>query len=338
MLKIKTALVTGATGFIGRRLVDELLKNKIHVGVLRRRTNIANTPTEWTNDTVSMFTGDMYDHATLNNICVGYDVVFHLAGYAHADDSNSDKADSKHWKTTVDGTSAMLHEAVSAGVQRFIFVSTTKARGESNVNCEDEIGTDHPLTCYGRAKLAAEKIVLEASESQRIQTAVLRLPLVYGAGNKGNIPRMIAAIDQGRFPPLLHLHNKRSMVHVDDVVQALLLIADQPIPSGNVYVVTDGQIYSTSDIYVAICCALGKTPPTWSMPIWVLRTGAILGDLVGKILGRNIGLNSFSLEKLLGSACYKSDKIQRELNFKPRHNLYDALPEMIADYRARNQA
>jgi nucleoside-diphosphate-sugar epimerase len=125
------------------------------------------------------------------------------------------------------------------------------------------------------------------------------------------------------------------MVHVDDVVQALRLAAGNPAANGRVYLVTDGHAYSTREIYTAICRALGREVPRWTLPLWALRCAAIAGDAVGRVAGRSAPLNSAALDKLLGSAWYSSDKIQRELGFVSSHTLYDALPGMVAEYQSR---
>jgi UDP-glucose 4-epimerase len=330
----RQVLVTGGTGFIGRYLVDTLVAAGARIIVLARPHGVTLKDSRQPSDQVVHRHGDLSEPSSLSGVCDGVDTVFHLAGYAHAEDSTSAKANQIHWQTTVEGTRAILHEAKSAGVKRFVFVSTVKAQGEGNSQCEDESSPTHPVSGYGHAKLAAEELVLDIDETQSMNTAVVRLPLVYGGGNKGNIPRMIAAIDRGRFPPLLTAHNQRSMVHVADVIHALLLVADRPQFDKQLYIVTDGRLYSTSDIYKAICHALGKPIPSWSTPIWLLRLGAKIGDLIGFMIGRPISLNSATLQKLFGSACYNSDKIERELGFTPHHTLYNALPDMVAEYRA----
>jgi len=104
------------------------------------------------------------------------------------------------------------------------------------------------------------------------ESVVLRLSMVYGPTRKGNLPRMIEAVTKGRFPPLPETGNKRSMVHVDDVVQAAMLAAERPESVGQTYVVTDGPPYSTRQIYECICEALGRDAPKWHVPIGM--TGA----------------------------------------------------------------
>jgi nucleoside-diphosphate-sugar epimerase len=190
----------------------------------------------------------------------------------------------------------------------------------------------HPTTFYGRAKRDAELAVLEAGEKHGLQVVVLRLPLVYGAGVKGNLRRMIEAVDRGRFPPIPEVGNKRSMVDVRDVVQALLLAAGDARANGQVYIVTDGYMYSTRQIYEWISAALGRSVPRWTVPLVLLRTAAKVGDVAGWA-GLPAPINSDVLDKLLGSACYSSERIERDLGFRPAYGLCDVVPEMVAAYR-----
>ena len=108
--------------------------------------------------------------------------------------------------------------------------------------------------------------MLAAGREAGIETCVLRLPLVYGPGQKGNLLRMMEAIDRGRFPPLPDTGNQRSLVHVDDVVQALVLAATHDAAVGKTYYVTDNKPYTTTDLYRMMRRALGRAEPRWSLP------------------------------------------------------------------------
>ena len=259
--------------------------------------------------------------------------MFHLAGYAHADDASRRLNDSPHWHITVEGTQALLDQACAAGVKRVVFASTVKAMGEGGEERLDETSAADPEDYYGIAKREAERLILSARRGCGMYVSLLRLPMVYGWDNLGNLPRMIEAIDHGRFPPLPEIHNKRSMVHVDDVVRALLAVVENPIADGQVYIVTDGQVYSSRQIEVLIRRALGKPVPGWFVPEGILRVGAWVGDFVERVLRRHFPLNSSVLRKLLGSAWYSDEKIRRELGYRPHHTLASALPEMIENYR-----
>jgi nucleoside-diphosphate-sugar epimerase len=152
-------LVTGGTGFIGRRLVAALTARGANVRILTRDATEGggagrNRPTA--------VVADLAQPESLNAVCADADVVFHLAGYAHAEDADSDAAMLHHRQVTVEGTRALLAEAVRAGVRRLVFLSSVKAMGEGGEECLGEDAPAQPTTAYGRAKREAEGLVLDA--------------------------------------------------------------------------------------------------------------------------------------------------------------------------------
>lgn len=326
------ALVTGASGYIGRRLVNVLLREGVAVRAVAR--DAERIRALWPAAEVEAVSADLAKPQTLAGVCINVRTVFHLAS---GTDESGITADQVVAGNTAAGPRMLLAEAVHSGVKQFVFMSSVKAMGEGGQACLTETSPALPVSPYGRAKHAAEQLVFEAGRRHGLHVCVLRLPLVYGGDDsKGNLPRMIAAIDHGRFPPLPETGNRRSMVHVDDVVRAALLAAERPQANGQLYLVTDGRDYSTREIYLAICSALGKPPPPWVLPLACLRIAAKLGDGIGFITRRGFPLNSDTIEKLTGSAWYSPEKIRRELDFRPRHTLVDTLPEMVGHYRGRN--
>ncbi|MHB8727668.1 MAG: NAD-dependent epimerase/dehydratase family protein [Sulfuricaulis sp.] len=321
-------LITGATGFIGRRLVTALLNRKTTVYALVRDI-VRIDP--WRQAAVTARSGDLGKVDSLTDVCMDVHTVFHLASCGEEPEPGG--GEDAHWRVTVEGTRHLLEAAARSGVKRFINVSSVKAMGEGGEACLDEASPATPVSSYGRAKLEAEGLVLEACRKHGMHVCNLRLPLVYGCDNRGNIWRMIAAIDRGRFPPLPEIGNKRSMVHVDDVVQALLLAADNPAANGQTYIVTDGREYSTHQIHAAICKALGRLPPRWTIPMGLLRMAGRLGDAIGSIRGRDFVFNSGVLNKLTGSAWYSCRKSETELGYRPRFFLDDGLREMTDEYK-----
>jgi nucleoside-diphosphate-sugar epimerase len=166
-----------------------------------------------------------------------------------------------------------------------------------------------------------------------MHVSVLRFPLLYGRDNKGSLARLIAAVDAGWWPPLPAIRNRRSMVHVDDVVAALRLVSERPEANGKTYIVTVGQFYSTSDIDALIRVALGKGTPRWRIPVVVMRLGARVGDVIGKIRGREFTFNTDILGRLTESVCYSNEKIVVELGFRPTRTLAGGLQEMVGQSR-----
>jgi nucleoside-diphosphate-sugar epimerase len=182
---------------------------------------------------------------------------------------------------------------------------------------------------YGQSKWQAEQLVLHGGYVPH--PVVIRPSMVYGSTDKGNLPRMIRAIQRGWFPPLPHSPHCRSMVHVEDVVQAALLAAEQAAAAGQIYIVTDEQAYTTRQLYDWIRAALGLAPFNASVPLPLLHALARVGDGIGHVRGRRFVFDTDALEKLTGPALYSSAKIRQQLGFSPQMTLERALPSII-DY------
>lgn len=315
-------LVTGGSGFIGRHLVAALQARGAQVRVLVHAQSLVGGAA------VEYCRGDVTAPDSLAVACQAQDCVFHAAGLAHVRQGAG--LAEQHRQVNQLGTGYLLAAAVAAGVRRFVFFSSIKAMADSGQNCLDETCQRLPDDAYGQAKRAAEEQVLAVGRTDGLHAVNLRPALVYGPGGRGNLERMIALIRRGLFPPLPEVGNRRSLVHVEDVVQAALLAGSQPVAAGQTYIVTDGQTYSGRDIEVAIRQALGQSLPRWAMPARLLRLGARLGDGLGKLRGECMPFDSETLDKLLGWACYRSDKLQQELGYRPRWTLPDALPAMLA--------
>ncbi len=316
--QIPLALVTGATGFIGQVLCQRMREKGIRMRAFMRCE--LNGP--WDEAVVGELTNSISPEALR-----GVDTVFHLAGKTHAlSETRQDEAEYHAVNTA--GTQRLLEACQAEGVQRFVMFSSVKAMGEGGDLLLSEESPCNPDTPYGKSKLEAEQLVLKGGYVP--EPVVLRLTMVYGPTAKGNLPRMVQAVDKGRFPPLPEINNRRSMVHVDDVVSLALAAATQPAAAGEIYIITDGQPYTTREMYERICTALHKPLPEWTFPMPLLKLLAKLGDAIGQLRGHRFMFDSDAMEKLTGSAWYSPEKIQRELGISAQYRLQDALPEIIA--------
>jgi UDP-glucose 4-epimerase len=317
------ALVTGATGFIGRRLCARLRGEGWRVvGVAR---HAADGP--WEDFVVHEFgTG------TGLVLPIRPTVVFHLASRTHALAERPGEAEG-YYRTTVGGMRELLAALPDHGGVRVVFASSVKAHGEStSVEGVDESSPCAPTTPYGRSKLEAEELLRNSGVG--LQATVLRLAMVYGPGQKGNLSEMIRAITCRRFPPIPENGNRRSIVHVDDVVDALLLAGATAKACGRTYYVSEPRTYSSRTIYEEIHRALGRRVPWWIVPVASLRVAGWAGDLIGRMRGRRFIWDSDKHAKLFGSAHYRSERLSQELSWVARHSLIDALPEMVKEAAA----
>ncbi len=292
------ALITGATGFIGRRLLSPGDR-----ALVRRPAGFAGE-----------VVGDLLDGAALARACEGVEAVFHCAGVAevgaHADTL---------WRVNFEGTRRLLDAAGRAGVQRFVFFSSVKALAEPGEACADEDWPGEPATPYGRAKRAAEAAVLEAGAKYGMHAVNLRLAPVYGRGGKGNLERLARGLRAGWFPRLKIISNRCSIVHVADVVAAARIAAQRPEANGRTYIVADPRPYSTWELCEAILTV--PPAPTWG---WTLSARAL--QLAGRWHPRLAEITG----RLMGSACYSPARIERELGFRARVGLAEGLREMLA--------
>jgi UDP-glucose 4-epimerase len=295
---MKNILISGATGFIGQRLVGAVDAN---IRVLSREKQ----PDDET--VVCDFEKEDIPKSALELI----DTVFHIAGFAH-DMRNAGEIEDLYQKVNVNATVQLAEFAVKSNIKRFIFVSSVKAGGGSTFGvCASEKDQGDPEGIYGKTKREAELKLLKIGKESGMHVSIIRPSLVYGPNVKGNLQLMLSGIKSGWFPPLPETGNKRSMIHVDDLVRAILLVAEDNRAIGEIFIATDGTPHSSRDIYNAMCNVLGKSIPKWSVP-------KFLFDMVSLISPRI----KYKVNKLLGDECYSSKKLEK-LGFKAQKTLKD---------------
>ena len=325
---INSALVTGGNSFIGIHLVNELIRRNVNIVVYVR--SIKTIPDEWIGK-VKVIEGDLIDNNSILNIGDKFDVVFHLAAYVHKIPKSDDEK--KYvFAVNVEGTKNLL-ESLSDSVGNIVFFSSVSVYGNDMGRNLDEITSTNPTTLYGKTKLSAEQLVIDYGNKHKFKTTILRLPLVYGPGNKGNIYNMIKAIDNRRFVMMGRGLNKRSMVYVGNVVDAAMAVLNTEVSDGKVYLITDGIDYTVRDLYKLISKGLGRNPLPFNVPMGIAKMLAMAGDIGNKIIRKPLPFNSEVLGKLTDSLTFSSGRIQKDIGFKPKYNLYNTIDEIIRWYK-----
>ena len=308
---MKRILLTGSTGFIGCRLLKLLESSKCEIRLLSRQPH----------SDYETIVCDLGKKQVPDSALVSIDAVFHLAGYAH-DLRDATSVENRYQAINVEATVQLAKLAAQHGVKYFIFVSSVKAGGSAIAcRCMTEENQGEPEEIYGRTKREAELKLLEIGRQSDIHITIVRPSLVYGPGVKGNLRMMLSGIEKGWFPPLPEVENRRSMIHVDDLVRALLLVAEDERANGEIFIATDGLPHSSREIYKAICQAVGKTVPGWSVPKFLFDWLSLLSPRI-----------RYKVDKLLGDEYYSSAKLGR-LGFRAEKSLKDFDTEKIFTQR-----
>jgi len=296
-------LITGATGFVGTRLFNRLASAVAfdQITVLARNQH----------PVCKTIICDLQSGSIPENSLEGVHTVYHLAGYTH-DLYGAESAAHLYQALNVDATARLATLSASSNVQRFIFVSSVKAGGSANSGrCVTEEDLAMPEGIYGSTKREAELKVMEVGRQSGMHVSIIRPSLVYGPGAKGNLALMQEGIKKGWFPPLPETGNRRSMIHVDDLVRALVFVAENKQANGQIFIATDGIPHSSREIYEAICYSMNKAPRGWFVPKFAF---GLMGIMSSKI--------RFKVDKLLGNECYSSAKLEA-LGFKADKELID---------------
>lgn len=313
-------LVTGASGFVGRCLTAELQQRGHAVRVALRNTkqvvgcaeaalitNI-NAETDWT------------------DALRGIDTVFHLAARVHVmkDDTSDPLAEFR--KVNLHGTENLARQAVRAGVKRLVYVSSIKVNGEGSESTSyTERDSANPQDPYGVSKWEAEQALHRIADETGLEVVIVRPPLVYGPGVKGNFISLFKAIDKGLPLPLAGARNARSLVYVGNLADALIACATRVEAAGQTYLVSDGDAVSTADLVSGIARALECRGRCFYFPPVILR---VLARLLGK---------SAQVDRLFGSLRVDSSKLRQQLGWAPPYTLQQGLLETARWYRQQRQ-
>jgi nucleoside-diphosphate-sugar epimerase len=219
----------------------------------------------------------------------------HLAARVHVTRDHSPDPAAAYHAANVLGTRALLDCAVAAGVTRVVFASSVKAMGESNTAPWPSDAPPRPADPYAVSKLEAEEVIRAAFAD----AVVLRLPLVYGPGQRANMLRLFQLVDRGVPLPLAGIKNRRSLAFAGNVAAAIETVLDSPRLPGETYYVSDGEDLSTPELVQRIARALGRSVRLLPAPARLLRVGARLGDVLDRLAP--VPLTTAALERLLSS-------------------------------------
>ncbi len=318
---IPSVLVTGASGFVGLRLCARLAAAGYMVRAAVRRESAALAAFAPAARIVRV--GDIGPNTDWQAALAGVDMVVHLAARAHVmRDSASDPL-AHYRRVNVAGSEPLARAAAAAGVSRLIYMSSIKVNGEATVNAPfRESDPPAPVDAYGRSKWEAEQALSRIAAETGLGLTVLRPPLIYGPGVKGNVARLLRWIERGLPLPFASIANRRSLIYLENLIDATLAVMRHPAP-GRTYLVSDAHDLSTPQLIRALARGLDKSPRLLAFPPLLLRlAGACTGQL--DAVGR-----------LVGSLQIDASRIGAELGWRPAYDPEQGLILTAKAYNAR---
>ena len=304
-------LVTGSTGFIGSELCTVLQKN--HQIFVEQGQNFKRDSSYNSHHYADKFSAILEQ----NNI----EIVVHLAAKTALKNTYRPEEAEEFFNSNLVATQELAKKCQANGVKRFIFMSSVKVLGEGKDSAYTEDDEASPLDEYAKSKWLAEQFLLDMGSKSKMEIVNIRAPLVYGPGVKGNFLKLIQLVEKGVPFPFGAIQNRRSMIYVGNLVNAIERCMTHPDAAGRTYLVSDGKDISTPEIIRNIAYALKRSPILLPIPVVLLKT---LGRLLGK---------KEAMQRLVGSLSLDIKAIQTELGWAPPYTPEIAMARTIEWYR-----
>jgi nucleoside-diphosphate-sugar epimerase len=315
--------VTGGNGFVGRSLCSELssLGNTVHASFRSHHTYLFRDVER----IHPYIVGDISDESSWNIDFTNIDCVIHCAARAHVLGMSTTESLSIFRKINVEYTRFLVQKAISAGVRRFIYVSSIGVNGVYTNNSSFFRHDDKPapIESYAVSKHEAENLLRYASEGSNLEYVIVRPPLIYGPGAKGNFARLLRLVESGIPLPFGAIDNKRSFVGLTNLIDLLILCTVHPNAAGQTLLLSDYEDLSTSDLLESIARSMGLRPHIVSVPLPLLR---LLGYVIGK---------RRDVERLLGSLRVDDSYTRNLLNWSPVVSVEFEIKRMVDFYLGR---
>jgi len=300
LIPIRTALVTGGSGFVGTELCRLLLAHgwSVRSDSLRLMEDAA----KW--------------QANLRSISC----VVHLAARVHQMGADREGEIAYH-RTNVEGSRFLAEQAANAGVRRFVFLSSVKVNGDGAVRPYQD--TDPPAPCdhYGRSKYAAEQAIKDVCEQHGMESVVIRPPLVYGPGVRANFHKLLRLVDLGIPLPLGSIENRRSLIGLTNLVYFIQTCMTHPRSTERTWLIADEETVSTPELLRRIARHMNRRSRLFRFsPGWLRRLGAALHMQA-------------QIDRLCGSLLVDATPAFAVLNWRPTVSLDEELARTVAAFR-----
>lgn len=330
-------LLTGVSGFVGKALAESLVRDgKVVRGTVRSLDSYPSFLSDLTGESFELAeSGDICSSTDWTGLVHDVDCVIHCAARAHVMHESEKDALSAYRRVNLDGTLQLARQAAEAGVRRIIYLSSIKVNGEgtgystggsecSAMDAYSHTDPPAPEDAYGLSKWEAEQAIWQISEKTGLEAVIVRLPLVYGAGVKGNLERLINLVKAGIPLPLAGIENKRSMICLANLTDFLGLCIDHPAAAGETFLISDNEDLSTEALLRLIAKAMNVDARLFSFPPLLFQ---VAGNLFAK---------KHELDRLLGSLRVDSRYARETLNWTPLATIDDEIMEMVNHHLKQN--
>ncbi|MCQ4277077.1 UDP-glucose 4-epimerase family protein [Stutzerimonas degradans] len=298
-------LVTGASGFVGRALIGKILSSpSMQLSVAVRSCGAVE-------DFPVHVVGELSEGNDWSMALAGQQLVIHVAAAVHLPDS--DLAQHGYKVVNILGTLNLARQAAAAGVKRFIFISSIGVNGNASDHPFRAELQPNPAGPYAQSKWEAEKGLWQLHQETGMEIVIIRPPLVYGPGAPGNFGSLVRWIEKGVPLPLGAIHNKRSLVGIDNLIDLIIRCIDHPAAANQVFLAGDGEDLSTTELLRGVGKAMGKPARLIPVPAGLLQLGAT-------VLGKKA-----MAQRLLGSLQVDISKTCELLDWKPPYTVEEGL-------------
>lgn len=310
----KKLLVTGASGFVGRALVNELVeKGHSVVAVSRKQLTLTKLIEQ-------VQIRDVSEWRNWSDLLTGVDVIVHAAARAHVMDDDSN-ALAEYRRVNRYATIQLAKQAAQAGVRRFIFLSSIKVNGESTLPDKPFSESDAcmPVDPYGLSKWEAEQALMQIAHETGLEVVIIRPPVIYGPGVKGNFASMMHWVSQGTPLPFARVKNQRSLLALDNLVSFIISCLDHPNAANETFLLSDGEDLALPEIIQKIAYCEGRKARLIPVPVCWMK-------LVARMLGKSDIAN-----RLFSSLQVNNGKAQELLNWRPVVSIDEQLKKMVTE-------
>lgn len=310
-------LVTGGTGLIGSAVLREV---STHDG--RAAVGTVRSPIDSSSSLRLVCVGELHSQTNWSDVLSGVSAVVHTAARVHVMRDTATEPIAEFRRVNVEGTANLARQAAAAGIGRFIFLSSIKVNGEITETGHSFHPDDPPAPsdAYAISKFEAEQTLRRIAVDTGMEVVIIRPPLVYGSGVTANFRAMMRLIHQGVPLPLGAIHNQRSLIALDNLVDCIKICISHPAAANQTFLVSDGEDLSTTQLLRRLGTALGRPARLIPVPAPLLELGA-------KLVGR-----ASIAQRLCGSLCVDITKTRQLLRWAPPFTVDESLGKAAAGF------